>query len=162
MRLKIPSPVPFCTFRRWENKASLMSHQIGTKCGCPYFLPAFLPLTLCVILFTSKIKECGLGCLHEKTRTNASSMAGWVLDLLLHLYIFKFSHHHISIVTTLSWIDENYACITHSSPAPEWNSMSGTATAWGELAPVRQFLVVSCKRIQNHEREPGWTHPSIM
>ena len=126
------------------------------------FLPAFLPLTLCVILFTSKIKEGGLGCLHEKTRTNASTMPGWVLDLLLRLYICKFSHHHMSIVTTLSWIDENYACITYSIPAPEWNSTSGTATAWGELAPVRQFLVVSCKRIQNHERKPEWTHPSIM
>ena len=88
--------------------------------------------------------------------------AGWVLDLLLRLYICKFSHHHMSIVTMLSWIDENYACITHSSPAPEWNSTSGTATAWRELVPVRQFLVVSCKRIQNHERKPGWTHPGIM
>ena len=33
---------------------------------------------------------------------------------------------------------------------------------WGELAPVWlatawQFVVVSCKRIQSHKREPGWT-----
>lgn len=75
-----------------------------------------------------KSKKVAWWCLLEKTLTNASSMPGWVLDLLLRLYIYKFSRHHMSIVTTLSWIDENYACITHSSPAPEWNSISGTAT----------------------------------
>ena len=76
---------------------------------------------------------------------------------------------HGSIVTSTSWINEIYACTIHRKAeaslhdtlarfrpglkfSPRVNYLGRLAPVW--LAQVWHFLVVSCKRIQSHNREP--------
>ena len=213
------------------------------------FFPAFLPLTLCAILFTSKIKEGGLGSVY--TRKRSPTRVPCRDEFLIYYCVYTFAS--FLLITCPSW--RRYLGLTrikHALPtpvqqetdlilkrkvilrfmiplrdlAPEWNRLfagsysRGTKPpCWwakvalgqdkqktyiilncnflclscpsatfahqhggfvprewlptknlyylrhsnrGEFAPGWQFLVVSCKRIQSHERKPGWTHPGIM
>ena len=181
VRLKIPSPVPFCTFFRWENRASLMSHPIGPKCACRHFFLAFFVLTLRTILFMSKMKGGGLWVFTWENAHQREFHAGvsyWFIIAFIRLQVFSSSHVH---VTTLSWFESGALPTPVQQEAdlirkrkvvprlliPFARSRTGMKfyvrhSNRDELAPVWQFLVVSCKRIQSHERKPGWTHPGIM
>ena len=148
VRLKIPSPIPFCTFYRWENRASLMSHPIGPKCACRYFFLAFFVLTLCTILFMSKMKGGGLWVFTWENAHQREFHAGvsyWFIIAFIRLQVFSSSHVH---VTTLSWFESvHYPLQASRRPiwygnersffvywyrlqdlAPGWNSTYGTAT----------------------------------
>ena len=181
MRLKIPSPVPFCTFYRWENRASLMSHPIEPKCACRYFFLAFFVLTLCTILFMSKMKGGGLWVFtweNAHQREFHDGVSYWFIIAFIRLQVFSSSHVH---VTTLSWFESGALPTPVQQEAdlirkrkvvlrlliPFARSRTGMKfyvrhSNRDELAPVWQSLVVLCKRIQSHERKPGWTHPGIM
>ena len=99
-------------------------------------------------------------------------------DLLTFTCLYVFCRS-LTNTKTSSWINKSYACATRSSLTadrfhtetrsfhvymillrnfvPEWNSLSGTTTGVNSRRSDSRrhdinFVVVSCKQIQSHER----------
>ena len=156
VRLKIPSPVPFCTFYRWENRASLMSHPIGPKCACRHFFLAFFVLTLCTILFMSKMKGGGLWVFTwENAQPTRVPCRG---ELLIYYCVYTFTSFLLITCpcddVILVWV----RCITHSSP------VGGRFDT--ETKGRSSFTDTVCKISHRDEilrtaQQPGWTRAGM-
>ena len=102
-----------------------------------------------------------------------------VLRTTTHVYMFVCFCRSLTNTKTSSWINKSYACATRSSLTAdrfhtetrsfhvymtllrnfvsEWNSLSGTTTGVNSRRSDSRrhdinFVVVSCKQIQSHER----------
>ena len=120
----------------------------------------------------------GGGSLHEKTCTGASFILGYYVLLLTFTCLYVFCRS-LTNTKMSSWINKSYACATRSSLTAdrfhtetrsfhvymtllrnfvsEWNSLSGTTTGVNSRRSDSRrhdinFVVVSCKQIQSHER----------
>ena len=116
------------------------------------------------------------GCLHEKTRTGASFIPGWLSDFVSRLHIMTGSFHISLFEGTLQddSKSQHYACATRSSlPGDRFHTetVGRFGFTWyrceisyrreilapvqepcwthvgGWLAPAWHFVVVSCKQI---------------
>ena len=99
VRLKIPSPVPFCTFYRCENRASLTSHPIGPKCACRYFFLAFFCLnSLCDFIHVKNERRWPLGVYMRKRTSTRVPCRG---ELLIYYCVYTFTS--FLLITCPSW-----------------------------------------------------------
>ena len=123
------------------------------------------------------------GCLHVKTRTGASLIPVWHCDFIpcVHEGILFVDRRDFG--AKLNWISKTaYALFVSDSResdfmlertavprlhdigksfrtgmkiSPRYSYRGELAPVW--LAPVQDFELVSCKRIQSHKRELKWT-----
>ena len=123
------------------------------------------------------------GCLHEKTRIGANFIPGWLFDFVSllhddwvisslylkeHFMLIKYRCDSKSQTLRMRYPFQSTRSRLHDSVArfragvkflPRYNNRGELTPGW--LAPAWHFLVVSCKQIQSHEREPEWTRAGV-
>lgn len=156
VRLKIPSPVPFCTFYRWENRASLMSHPIGPKCACRYFFSRFLCLnSLHDSTHVKNERRWPLGVYMRKRTPTRVPCRG---ELLIYYCVYTFTSFPLITCpcddVILVWV----RCITHSSPA---GGRFGTETKGRSSFTDTVCKISHRDEILRTAQQPGWTRAGM-
>lgn len=107
------------------------------------------------VISRGKIQLLLRGCLHDKTCSSGRFIPGWLLDFMMRLHVWMF-FPCLMDMTMPSWIDENYACATHSSPQAD-----GFHTETIFFIGRYHCKISYRSEIRTPVQQPRWTHAGV-